>query len=165
MLFELCELIELTLLGLFELTELALWVLSVLWVTAELAVLMSLWELLVLAVLTELRLRLLELFELRVTELWLLQDVEALEMSLCELSDCPERALIEECELESVLLLDCEVLDSVLEPRMSLIAVSTSVISVVRFVPYLAMSSAVKYSGYSVLIASIRRLRSLKDRA
>lgn len=140
------ELFELKLVEFCVLTELAVLAVLKLRELSELAVLA------VLAVLTLL-------------VLWLLQLLLLPELSLCEVSEEAVRALMEECEELSVERLDIEVLESVSDPKISLMAVSTSVIKVVRFVPYLAMSSAVKYSGYSTLIASIRRLRSLKDRA
>jgi len=83
----------------------------------------------------------------------------------CEEADWTLTALIAEISDDADDTLENEVLDMVCEPMIVLIAASTSVISVEMFVPYLAMSSAVKVVGYSALTASMSRPRSLKDRA
>lgn len=113
---------ELPLLELPELLELPVLELDCQLRDLELA---ELGELAVLAVLCVLRLCVLA--ELTVLRLWVLRLCEDTDEALC--------GLIEECVELSVLWLENEVLDMVCEPMIVLICASTSVISVVRFVP------------------------------
>lgn len=145
LLLELCELRLLLLLEVdCQLRDRELWELRDL-------LLLELLELAVLAVVTELR-----LCELAVTKELLLSVC-----SLCEDREELLRALIEECEVASVLALENDVLDIDCVPMIVLISVSMSLISEVRLVPYRAMSSGVNAVGYSALMASISRARSL----